>query len=99
MPLATFSREMLLGVIEREGREKDEIVTRMIGLEESVAELRHLIQEASRTVNQLCMASVASSALLKDDPKESREVASRAILDHIEEAMRVAPGLLKRHSK
>ena len=77
----------------------EELLNRLAALEQSVSKSQAAYGEAIESIARLCMASVASSALLSDDGKSSNDVARKQILDHIEEAMKIAPGLLKIHGK
>lgn len=89
---------MLLGVLSQESTRHDELVTRMERLDESMSELKAIVEAAAVSIRKLGMASIASSAMLKDDGKSPDEIANRQILDHVEEALKVAPGLLKHHN-
>lgn len=98
-PLGTFGREALLGVLGQEGQRHEELVARLMVLEQAVADLRTGIEESLSLVNRLCMASIVSSALLKDDGKASDQEANKQILAHIAESIELSPGLLKHHAK
>jgi len=75
----------------------EEGLNRLEALEQSVGDFQLSLRASLDLISKLCMASIASSALLSDDGKSTNEVARKQILDHIEEAMKISPGLLKIH--
>ena len=103
-----FVRDLVLASISRsaelphkfdhtqtiENDKTEEIIARLVALEDSVHESRALSTELADRMELVAMAAVASSAMLKGSGTLSDADATQAIVTHIQDALTAAPGII-----
>ena len=97
MSLSSYGKSLILRAMSESSPEHQELMNRVLVLEETLTEVRVHFEKQSDKLMRLTMAALASSAMLRDDGKGSDEEANQRILSHIAESIAASPGILKIH--